>query len=123
MTSFRVRNFDFFLLLIHLVIFSLGAFAILSTSSSAFQSQLIFFAAGLLLYFLASTFDYAIIRKPFPILIIYVLSIIALGGLFVFGENIRNSVRWYNFKTFNFQPSEIVKIAAIVILPFAEFFR
>ncbi|MBU1016770.1 MAG: rod shape-determining protein RodA [Patescibacteria group bacterium] len=116
MKFYRSKGFDFFLFLFYLVIFSLGAFAILSTSSSTFQSQLIFFAIGIVLYFATSFFDISLFKKPLFVFILYILSLLLLAGLFVFGENIRGSVRWYNLKFFNFQPSEVVKIVEIVIL-------
>ena len=43
--------------------------------------------------------------------IIYVLSILLLAGLFVFGKSIAGQVAWYSFGSFNFQPAEFTKIA------------
>lgn len=112
----RFKNFDVFLFLFHLVVFSLGLFAILSTSFSVFKSQLIFFIAGIIIYFIICLLDFSFIKRPLFIFVLYLFSILALFGLFFFGESIRNSVRWYNFGLFNFQPSEIVKITEIVLL-------
>ncbi len=43
--------------------------------------------------------------------VIYVLSILLLLGLFVFGKNINGQTNWYSFGGFSLQPSEFVKIA------------
>lgn len=48
--------------------------------------------------------------------IIYVLSILLLAGLFVFGKSIAGQIAWYSFGSFNFQPAEFTKIAVSLAL-------
>ena len=43
--------------------------------------------------------------------LIYIVSIILLLGLFIFGETIRASTSWYNFFGINFQPTDFAKLA------------
>ena len=43
--------------------------------------------------------------------LIYIISIILLLGLFIFGETIRASTSWYNFFGINFQPTDFAKLA------------
>ncbi len=43
--------------------------------------------------------------------IIYIISILLLAGLFVFGKSIAGQVAWYSFGSFSFQPAEFTKIA------------
>ncbi|OIP98050.1 rod shape-determining protein RodA [candidate division WWE3 bacterium CG09_land_8_20_14_0_10_39_24] len=112
----KFNGFDFFFLLFSLVIFSFGSFAILSTSLTIFQSQLIFFVLGIFLYFLVCLSDIESLKTPIFIFLAYFLSLLMLFGLSIFGESIRNSVRWYNFGLFNFQPSEMVKLVEILVL-------
>jgi rod shape determining protein RodA len=39
----------------------------------------------------------------------YIISLIALGGLFLFGKNINGATSWYNFGVIGLQPSEFAK--------------
>lgn len=43
--------------------------------------------------------------------LIYVLSLISLAGLFVFGKEVNGAVSWYPIGSFTFQPSEFAKFA------------
>jgi len=48
--------------------------------------------------------------------VFYVISIISLIGLFVFGSTINGATSWYNFGSFSLQPSEFAKAATILAL-------
>ncbi|MFD0798790.1 rod shape-determining protein RodA [Maribacter chungangensis] len=48
--------------------------------------------------------------------IFYLLSILSLLGLFVFGKTIAGATSWYNLGFMNFQPSELAKIATALAL-------
>jgi rod shape determining protein RodA len=47
---------------------------------------------------------------------LYVLALVLLVAVFVFGEEVRGSKRWIAFGFFNFQPSELAKIVLIIFL-------
>ena len=44
--------------------------------------------------------------------IIYIISLLLLLGLYVFGTTIAGATSWYNLGFFNLQPSELAKVAA-----------
>lgn len=48
--------------------------------------------------------------------ILYVVSIILLLGLFVFGKTIAGATSWYDLGFFNLQPSELAKVATALAL-------
>lgn len=48
--------------------------------------------------------------------LIYIISLILLLGLFVFGKNISGATSWYSFGAFSIQPSEFAKVATSLAL-------
>lgn len=48
--------------------------------------------------------------------IFYVVSLLLLAGLFVFGKTIAGATSWYNLGFFNLQPSELGKVATALAL-------
>ena len=51
--------------------------------------------------------------------IFYVVSIILLLGLFVFGKTIAGATSWYDLGFFNLQPSELAKLAVLLYLAYS----
>ena len=48
--------------------------------------------------------------------VLYIISIVLLLGLFVFGKTIAGATSWYDLGLFNFQPSEFAKVATALAL-------
>ena len=48
--------------------------------------------------------------------VIYVIGLLSLAGLFVFGKTIKGQANWYSFGSFGLQPSEFVKAATALAL-------
>ena len=48
--------------------------------------------------------------------ILYIISMVFLLGLFVFGKTIAGATSWYDLGFFNFQPSELAKVATVLAL-------
>jgi rod shape determining protein RodA len=48
--------------------------------------------------------------------VIYIISLLSLLGLFVFGNNINGATSWYAFGSFSIQPSEFAKAATALAL-------
>ncbi len=48
--------------------------------------------------------------------VIYVISIVSLIGLFIFGKTVSGATSWYSFGSFSLQPSEFAKFATALAL-------
>jgi len=48
--------------------------------------------------------------------VIYVIGLLSLAGLYVFGKTIKGQANWYSFGSFGIQPSEFVKAATAMAL-------
>lgn len=69
---------------------------------------------GIILIILMLFFDYRIL-KDYDV-IIYILTIIMLGFIFVLGITVSGGRRWLSIGPVNFQPSEVSKIFMIIFL-------
>ena len=48
--------------------------------------------------------------------IIFIISLLSLAGLYVFGKEVKGQVNWYSFGSFGLQPSEFAKAATALAL-------
>ena len=48
--------------------------------------------------------------------VIYVIGLLSLAGLYVFGKTVKGQANWYSFGSFGIQPSEFVKAATALAL-------
>lgn len=99
------------------LVIAIGSLSLLVTFAINRQlavNQLVFWMAGLVIFFLAYNFDIQVIKKysgPF-----FLLTLASLLVLFIAGEPIRGSVRWFDFGFIRVQPSEIAKVSSIFLL-------
>src|SRR3989344_2915324 len=108
------KHWDLALLLIILALGSFSLLVILSLNRNLAVSQLSFWLIGLLILYIVSSLEYQIWRK-FS-LHLYLITLLFLLVLIFIGDPVRGSVRWIDLGLFRFQPSEIAKIAGILIL-------
>jgi rod shape determining protein RodA len=76
--------------------------------------QIIYIAVGVVLLAATAIIDpnsYRRVRWP-----LYGLSVVLLVAVFVLAEEVRGSKRWIQIGFFNFQPSELGKIALVIVL-------
>ena len=76
--------------------------------------QILYVAVGAVLFAVVTAVNpdvYRRLRAP-----LYAIAIVLLLSVYVLGEEVRGSKRWIEFGFFNFQPSELGKIALIVFL-------
>jgi rod shape determining protein RodA len=118
-----IKHIDYTLIFLVLSLCSLGLLVIYSTTHTEIineetiqftKRQILYILVGLFLCFIVATIDYHQLEKiAIPI---YILSIIMLIYVLLFGKTIGGARRWINFAGFDFQPSEFAKIALIVFL-------
>ena len=82
------------------------------TGASLVFRQFVFAIAGISAFLFFAFFDYHRLAKTNKIF--YVLLLLALTYLLLFGSDIRGGRRWIDFGIFLFQPAEFVKIVVIL---------
>lgn len=124
--------YDYSLLFLTLFLVCFGLVMIYSTSSYNAQRiygdgtyyltrQALLAGAGILIMLFVSKIDYRIYIKKLPIIrvkpitILYFLCIALQIIVIIFGEDINGAKRWIRFGSFSFQPSELSKIAVILM--------
>lgn len=122
-SSFLNNSVDFTLLITILVLLSIGLIMVLSASAPSslqkyansykfFTKQLGFAIAGVCAMLFISKIDYRIYQKFYKLA--YIVSLILLLSVYLFGTDSHGARRWIDLKIFTFQPSEIVKFLIII---------
>lgn len=114
-----VLGFDWLWFLAILLLSAAGVAAIWSTTdgtslNSYFGKQVIYLCCGLLVFLALLSFDYHLFSDF--ITVIYIASVIVLGLVLIIGTSIHANKSWIDLGFFRFQPSELVKLVAIIAL-------
>ena len=116
-----VQNFDWTLLSLALILGFFGLVTLYSSVTAATQvpqmeyyKQLVWYFVGLIFLVISFLFSYKTFDRWGHI--VYILCISLLVGVLIFGEGSKGAMRWLKFGFFSIQPSELVKIAVIIIL-------
>jgi rod shape determining protein RodA len=114
-----IRDLDWPLLAITLVICALGVLQIYSATRDthwrdAWWKQILWVGIALGIMWVITSIDYHSLLGQVPIL--YGLSIAALLATFVFGKLVFGSRRWIRILGFNLQISEFVKLVIILVV-------
>lgn len=115
--QYRIRDYDFKLIILVVALTVIGIFAIGSAKESVQSKQLAGFVFGAFLMLVISLFDYTVILRFYWIL--YFINIILLSLVKLMGVEAGGAQRWLNLFGIQFQPSETAKI--LLILFFAQF--
>lgn len=117
-------NLDWITILIYFVLVIMGWFNIYSSSlpieasgfdmSSEYGKQLMFIPLTIPIILFIFSLDAKIFEKY--ALIFYLVGIVALLGLFVFGKTVKGQTNWYGIGSFGLQPSEFVKTTTALLL-------
>ena len=123
-SSFLENPIDYTLIITVLLLLTVGLIMVLSASSPTslsesgnsykyFIKQGIFAVVGLIAMTFISNIDYRFYKKFYKVA--YIIAIILLAAVLVFGKTINNAKRWiYVTDSLSFQPSELVKFCMIV---------
>lgn len=113
----RDNRSDWLLIGTMLVLSGFGLLMIYSATRSggsfSMERQMIFVAAGLTFYLIASHIDYREYRNIVPW--IAIVTIVSLMGVFLF-DPVNGAQRWIPLGFFKLQPAEFAKVSVIVVL-------
>lgn len=114
---YRVRDYDFKLILLLVAVTVIGILSIGSAKASVQNRQILGFVMGLFIMIVLSFFDYSFfLRFHWGI---YALNIALLLMVVFFGNEVNNAKRWLEIAGVQFQPSELSKI--LLILFYSKF--
>ncbi len=121
-----VQNFDWILLILLLLLAGISILNLYSATSAirdvggsqVFVKQIYWFLIGFAVFFVMTTFNYfALERLAYPA---YIFTIALLILVLFVGKVTSGSQRWLSLGPVSFQPSELAKIAMVLVL--AKFF-
>lgn len=115
--KYRVRDYDFKLIIMLIAITVMGILVIGSADRSYQSKQILGFVMGLFLMVVISLFDYSTFLNFYWI--IYIGNLVLLLLVEFFGEKSNNAQRWVSIAGIRFQPSETAKI--LLILFYAQY--
>lgn len=115
--KYRVRDYDFKLIIMLIAITVVGILVIGSADRSYQSKQILGFVMGLFLMVVISLFDYSTFLNFYWV--IYIGNLVLLLLVEFFGEKSNNAQRWVSIAGIRFQPSETAKI--LLILFYAQY--
>ena len=121
----RQTKFDWLTIIFYISLVAIGWLNIYSASlndsansffdlSQVYTKQLLFISLSFFLILFILAIDAKFYERFASV--IYIVSLVSLLGLFVFGNNINGATSWYSFGSFGVQPSEFAKAATALAL-------
>ncbi|PCJ98795.1 MAG: rod shape-determining protein RodA [Flavobacteriaceae bacterium] len=120
-----LKRIDWFTILLYVLLAGIGWINIYSSTYSENTSSIFDFSQlyGKQLFFIGVSFVAIVVILALETSfferfssVLYVIGLISLLGLFVFGKTVAGATSWYNLGFFNLQPSEFVKIVTALAL-------
>lgn len=120
-----IKKIDWLSILLYFLLVGIGWINIYSASvtegattvldmGQLYGKQLIFIGTSILLIILILSIEAKFYERFSSI--IYVIGLVSLLGLMVFGKNINGATSWYAIGSFTLQPSEFAKVATVLAL-------
>ena len=115
--KYRIRDYDFKLVIMLIAISVIGILAIGSAEKSVQDKQIMGLVLGVFLMIIISLFDYSALLNLYWIF--YILNVVLLMLVEFMGSKAGGAQRWFSIFGIRFQPSELAKI--LLILFYAQF--
>lgn len=118
-------NIDWMVVSLYIILVGLGWLNIYSASlpleetsifdlSQIYGKQMLFIILSIPLIILILSIDGKFFEKFSSV--IFIVALLSLAGLFVFGKEIKGQANWYSFGSFSLQPAEFAKFATALAL-------
>ena len=118
-------NIDWMVVTLYMVVVILGWLNIYSSSlpleetsifdlSQVYGKQMLFIILSIPLIIVILSIDGKFFEKFSSV--IFIVSLVSLAGLFVFGKVVKGQANWYSFGSFSLQPAEFAKFATALAL-------
>lgn len=125
MFFYILKKLDWVLAISVLLLCGIGLLSIYSTvytnEARTFYKQMVFAIIGFFLMFVFAAIDYRLFRnRPGLLIALYIVSVLLLLGVLIFGRQVRGAVSWFRIGLLNFEPVELAKLVMILIL--AQYF-
>ncbi len=117
--KYKLRDFDFRLVVLALIASSISILAVNSANAEYVKRQVIGIVAGIIIMLVIAFIDYNHILKFYWILYAGVVGVLLLTSFSSAGDSAGGAKRWIEIGGFRFQPSELAKI--VLILFFAQY--
>lgn len=119
MGSKKLKNIDWWILILAILLCVVGFVALYSATQSdnfeILRKQIIWFVISIFVMIIIAFIDYKILVKISPIL--YGISILLLIAV-LFTKSINGASSWFNIGGFSLQPAEIAKVTVILFLSY-----
>lgn len=118
MSESSLKKIDWLMIIAVIPIIAAGLITMKSFTGETgfFNRQLIWAAVSLLVFFITAKIDVRFLKRSNATLAIYASSIALLIIVFIAGNVVNGAKSWLSFGAFSFQPSDVVKIALILLL-------
>lgn len=117
--KYKLRDFDFRLLILALLASSMSILAVNSANADYVKKQFIGIVVGIGIMLFVAFVDYNFILKFYWVFYVGIVGVLVLTSFSSVGDSAGGATRWLEIGSFRFQPSELAKI--ILILFFAQY--
>ena len=92
---------------------TMGSFG---TADNHFSRQIVWIFISVIIFFIASFFDYRFLKRTGVVITAYVVSLILLIALFVLGHVSKGAQSWFSVGGVSFQPADFIKLIIVILL-------
>ena len=86
------------------------------TSANYFTRHILWILISVVIFFIASLFDYRFLKRTGVVITAYAISVALLLALFVLGHVSKGAQSWFSVGGVSFQPADFIKLIIIILL-------